>query len=128
MNKSLKLALLLFAGLLLAAAFFILQVPQTKAENGVTATEHAELYVNDLAGFVADGGTRDAATGNITIEVVGDGAGDFTVDFSGFDSLTVNGQGKTIGAVSLTASGANKKTVTFRDITVEKKHRGYCPL
>ena len=64
--KSLKLALLLFAGLLLAAAFLILQVPQTKAENGVTAAEHAELYVNDLAGFVADGGTRDAATGNIT--------------------------------------------------------------
>ena len=69
------------------------------------------------------------ATGAITIEVVGDNAGDFTVDFSGFDSLTVDGKGKTIGAVKLfDPRNTEEKTVTFRDITVEKKHRGYCPL
>ena len=94
--------------------------------DGSNLTE--EQKANGAATFADLNSKLQTATGVITIEVVGDGAGDFTVDFSGFDSLTVDGKGKTIGSVSLTASGANKKAVTFRDITVEKKHRGYCPL
>ena len=61
-----KFYFIVLAGLLCIAGLFLFSSSTVFAEDSITESSYAKLYVNDLAGFTSDSATIDNKTGNIT--------------------------------------------------------------